>query len=663
MFKTGADPIPPEVEHSMNTQWWARSNRIVLVGLAVFGWILLCEGEAEARTDRYGTNSRIVFQDDNAPGLGPAEQVVDLDHFTVGSNGNILVVGTIDSGTATVRAFWYGPADGLALIFRDDQPVPGFEHLGDAGALFMARMSPNGSRVAFLTDDADTSRIWTHFDGVTSLPNFGANHRYRQVGIANNGALDIGIGHTRPIGDQDDSFTIYSVTIGLPHYPLAGISEQQAIPGFGLEYRYSLAAVVNCDGPISYQSTYTNGHYLALVGLVKQGYKSSLPDSMSVLYFIGENGSGRMIAREEEEAIGAPLGYRFVDYGFDENARLSRASVSEDERVVFQWETEGAGGIWTGLWSYSDGNTVLVVGEGDPIANRPGYTVRPNTSRTHVPGGSGDIQLWNLPQSSRQGDIVFPGEIMETGNPAIFRYADGLVEVMAEAGQPFEDGSSFSWGDALPGPSVDAPFMTPYMNAPGQILVWANVENEDESLAGLSPWMIDREGMSIPVVLPGDTYEFGAGDVRDVTPLAHLDAAAAKWYGGTVLSGYGHVLTRVQSSRGSGILFTEPAGDISHTPAIEVVGSGLGVRLLPHPFQGQGVIELRSRGTGPVVVSIYDLSGRLVRRLDTRIEAGGGGTVFWDGREQSGSNVASGVYFLRVEQGLDSATRKLVLVR
>ena len=648
---------------TMNIQRWAHTYRIVLVGLAVVVWILLAGGEAVAQTDRYGTNSRIVFQDENAPGLGPAERVVDLDHFTVGSNGHLLVVGTIDSGAASVRAFWYGPADGLALIFRDDQPVPGFEHVGDPGTLQMARMSPNGGRVAFLTDDADTSRIWTHFGGVTSLPNYGANHRYRQVGIANNGALVVGIGHTYPIGDQGDSFTIYSVSIGLPHYPLAGISEQNLIPGFPPSYRYSLAAAVNCDGPISYEATDTNGHYLALIGLIELGYKSTLPDSMSVLYSLDGNGGGRMIAREGEEPVGAPPGYRFVDYGFDGNARLSRASVSEDDRVVFQWETEGAGDIWTGLWSYSDGSSALVVGEGDSIANRPGYSVLPNTSRTHVPGGSGEIQLWNLPQSSRQGDIVFPGEILETGNPAIFRYADGQVDVLAEAGQPFEDGSAFSWGDATPGPSNDAPFMTPYLNAPGQVLQWANAENEDESPTGLSPWMIDRQGMATPVVLPGDAFDFGSGDVRYVTPQAHLDAAAAKWYGGTVLSSAGHVLTRVESSEGWGILFTDPAAEISHTPAVEIARGGLGIKLLPHPFQGQGVIELRSQDMGPVRVSIFDISGRLVHRMDTRFEAGGRATVHWDGRGQSGSLVGSGVYFVRVEQGLDSVTRKLVLVR
>ena len=231
-----------------------------------------------------------------------------LDHFTVGSNGNILVVGDIDTGATGARAVWYGAPDDLVLLYRDDQPLPGFEHLADAGILQMAKMSPNGDRVAFLTDDSDTTSIWTHYNGVTSRPNSATNHRYRQVGIANNGSLVVGQGITYPIGDQGDSFTIYSVAIGPPGYPLSGISEQNPIPGFPVSYRYSLAAAVNCEGPISYQATDTNGRYLALIGLVKQGYKSTLPDSMSVLYFNDGNGSGRIVAREDEEAVELPPG-------------------------------------------------------------------------------------------------------------------------------------------------------------------------------------------------------------------------------------------------------------------------------------------------------------------------------------------------------------------
>ena len=379
------------------------------------------------------------------------------------------------------------------------------------------------------------------------------------------------------------------------------------------------------------------------------------------LYFNGGTAGSGFVLYAGQEAVGAPDGYRFVDYGFGADARLGRASVSEDERVVFQWEPALDGAVWTGLWSYADRTTELVVGEGDPIANRSGNTVRPNTSRTLVPGGSGDVQLWNLPQSDRRGALVFPGEIVETGSPAIFRWAEDQVSVLAEAGQPFEDGAPYTWDTAPPAPSVEAPVTTPYCNAPGQVLLWAHA-SDGSGARGLTPWVIDRSGAALPVVLTGDALEFGPGDERTISPLAGHDGAAARWHGGSVLSDAGHVLTRVESDAGWGILYTEAPDAVS--PA---QGDGgdveFGVRVLPHPFPGRGVIELSAAGQGPVLVSIYDVAGRLVRRLETTVVSGDRASVQWDGRSAGGSHVASGVYFVRAERGAESVMRKLVLVR
>ena len=59
--------------------------------------------------------------------------------------------------------------------------------------------------------------------------------------------------------------------------------------------------------------------------------------------------------------------------------------------------------------------------------------------------------------------------------------------------------------------------------------------------------------------------------------------------------------------------------------------------------------------------TVFDLSGRLVRRWEGEIRMGGRGT--WDGRRRDGSEARSGVYFLRVESGDQAATAKVVLSR
>ena len=71
------------------------------------------------------------------------------------------------------------------------------------------------------------------------------------------------------------------------------------------------------------------------------------------------------------------------------------------------------------------------------------------------------------------------------------------------------------------------------------------------------------------------------------------------------------------------------------------------------------------RATRPVegesaILNILDYSGRLVRQLRLN---GGGTTLYWDGRDSDGRQVASGVYLLELEQRRQRIVRKLVILR
>ena len=78
----------------------------------------------------------------------------------------------------------------------------------------------------------------------------------------------------------------------------------------------------------------------------------------------------------------------------------------------------------------------------------------------------------------------------------------------------------------------------------------------------------------------------------------------------------------------------------------------------PNPFRSGTKIEL-GNVTGPVRVSIHDLSGREVREL----WRGDGENlhVSWDGRDARGTHLPAGTYFLRIQEG--SQVRALRLVR
>ncbi len=84
----------------------------------------------------------------------------------------------------------------------------------------------------------------------------------------------------------------------------------------------------------------------------------------------------------------------------------------------------------------------------------------------------------------------------------------------------------------------------------------------------------------------------------------------------------------------------------------------------PNPFTAQTVIEHDIASTvGGVKMAIYDVSGRVVRTFTEMPTRPGRYQVVWDGRNNVGQLVASGVYFCSLEAGGVRDTRPVVLLR
>ncbi|NNE10436.1 MAG: T9SS type A sorting domain-containing protein, partial [Gemmatimonadetes bacterium] len=83
----------------------------------------------------------------------------------------------------------------------------------------------------------------------------------------------------------------------------------------------------------------------------------------------------------------------------------------------------------------------------------------------------------------------------------------------------------------------------------------------------------------------------------------------------------------------------------------------------PNPFNPVTRIEYALPRSARVDLSIYDLGGRLVRTLVRSEQAGGRYSVSWRGKNESGRDVASGVYFYRLDVNGEASVRKMMLVR
>jgi hypothetical protein len=105
--------------------------------------------------------------------------------------------------------------------------------------------------------------------------------------------------------------------------------------------------------------------------------------------------------------------------------------------------------------------------------------------------------------------------------------------------------------------------------------------------------------------------------------------------------------------------------DPTSVEAIDSVPAALGFAgARPNPFASFTEIAFDLPGEAHVDVTIYDVGGRLVRRL-VRAEplSAGRRTVVWDGRGASGASAVPGVYFCTVSAGGASVTGRLLRLR
>jgi hypothetical protein len=84
----------------------------------------------------------------------------------------------------------------------------------------------------------------------------------------------------------------------------------------------------------------------------------------------------------------------------------------------------------------------------------------------------------------------------------------------------------------------------------------------------------------------------------------------------------------------------------------------------PNPFNPRTTIAFELPAAAPVRLSVFDMTGRLVRTLiDGETRAAGPHEVSWDGQDALGQPVAAGVYVCRLESDGRSVARRMTLVK
>jgi hypothetical protein len=87
------------------------------------------------------------------------------------------------------------------------------------------------------------------------------------------------------------------------------------------------------------------------------------------------------------------------------------------------------------------------------------------------------------------------------------------------------------------------------------------------------------------------------------------------------------------------------------------------VQNYPNPFNATTTISFSLSTPGEVDLSIFDLLGRKIRSLETGLLNAGQYSLVWDGANNDGKVVASGVYFYRLESAEGSRTMRMLLLK
>ena len=196
----------------------------------------------------------------------------------------------------------------------------------------------------------------------------------------------------------------------------------------------------------------------------------------------------------------------------------------------------------------------------------------------------------------------------------------------------------------------------------------------DSSTALANPWdqyvSEGLSGMAIDgsTIYVGGGFGFIGGEPRN--GLAAIDAHTGSLlpYNPSFFAGAGPLLARdgtvyaggfFQSAHTTFAVFSIPTTGVA---VADAEGGPATLRVTPNPFRSQVALRFSMPRDGEVDVTVHDLAGRLVRRIERGNCAAGEQRVVWDGRDQDGRAMGAGIYLVRARAGSLRLTSKVARV-
>jgi hypothetical protein len=195
----------------------------------------------------------------------------------------------------------------------------------------------------------------------------------------------------------------------------------------------------------------------------------------------------------------------------------------------------------------------------------------------------------------------------------------------------------------------------------------------------------DDYGMSVQqttdggYIITGYTVSYGQGLIDDVYLIKTDASGGTLWtrtYGGPSLDG-GY---SVQQTSDEGYIIAGWSCDIEENADVYLIKTDGGGFLdidnehlstnnchlfqnHPNPFNSNTTISYNLKEPGEVIISIYNVRGQLIKKLVNGQQSIGRHSVVWDGKDENGETVSSGIYLYEIKSDRFEDTGKMILLK
>ena len=174
-------------------------------------------------------------------------------------------------------------------------------------------------------------------------------------------------------------------------------------------------------------------------------------------------------------------------------------------------------------------------------------------------------------------------------------------------------------------------------------------------------------GKSVPANSPVDINRDGVVNIFDLTLVAQgIGGAAAPAARGIDSATIETWIAQARLADDGSIAFRQAIANLEVLLASMIPSETALLANYPNPFNPETWIPYQLAVPAEVALTIYDMNGGTVRRLEVGHQSAGmyqrrSRAAYWDGRNGRGESVASGLYFYTLKTGEFTATRKMLI--